>query len=76
MDETAARKITDENGEITKADFMKFGQDTKLLDFSDAGHSAKKTSSDKRKPVSSATKVSVKVMLLKLILYDLILKSH
>ena len=33
LDAKAARKIADENGEITREDFFKFAIDTKLLDF-------------------------------------------
>ena len=36
FDTKAAKKITDENGEIKKEDFFKFAIDTKLLDFGQA----------------------------------------
>ena len=36
MNETAASKIVDENGEVGKDDFIKFAQDSKLLDFGNA----------------------------------------
>ena len=49
FDEAAAAKITNENGEISKPDFMKFGTDTKLLDFDGGGHATKKSSEPKRK---------------------------
>ena len=64
FDEAAASKITDENGEISKPDFMKFGTDTKLLDFEAGVHGVKKTSEPKRKPTTqtktSTGKVSTK----------------
>ena len=36
LDEKAASKITDENGYISKEDFVKIAQDNKLLDFGNA----------------------------------------
>ena len=33
LDERAASKITDDNGDISKEDFVKIAQDNKLLDF-------------------------------------------
>jgi hypothetical protein len=33
LDERAAAKITDDNGDISKEDFVKIAQDNKLLDF-------------------------------------------
>ena len=36
LDEKASAKITDENGDISKEDFVKIAQDSKLLDFGNA----------------------------------------
>ena len=36
LDEKASVKITDENGDISKEDFVKIAQDSKLLDFGNA----------------------------------------
>ena len=45
LDQSAVQKLTDERGLVTKADFIKLGQDMKLLDFGGA-------MGDKRKPQS------------------------
>ena len=49
LDEKAASKITDENGEIAKEDFIKISQDSKLLDFGNVmGGEGMKQSSTKK----------------------------
>ena len=49
LDEKAASKITDDNGEIVKEDFIKISQDSKLLDFGNVmGGDGMKQSSTKK----------------------------
>ena len=45
LEQSAVQKLTDERGLVTKADFIKLGQDMKLMDFGGA-------MGDKRKPQS------------------------
>ena len=45
LEQSAVHKLTDERGLVTKTDFIKLGQDMKLLDFGGA-------MGDKRKPQS------------------------
>ena len=55
MDERVTAKITSDNGDISKEDFIKIAQDYKLLDFGSAmgGDNSKQSSSKKpaRAPV-------------------------
>ena len=50
LDERAASKITDENGDISKEDFVKIAQDSKLLDFGNVmgGDGIKQSSTKKQ----------------------------
>ena len=50
LDERASAKITDDNGDISKEDFVKIAQDSKLLDFGNvmAGDGMKGTSVKKQ----------------------------
>ena len=55
LDSKAAGKITDDNGDISKEDFVKIAQDYKLLDFSNimAGDTIKQGSKKQSKSLSN-----------------------
>ena len=62
LDERVMAKITSDNGDISKEDFIKIAQDYKLLDFGNAmgGENSKQTSSKKpaRAPVQRSSRTT------------------
>jgi len=60
LDERASNKITDDNGDISKEDFVKIAQDSKLLDFGNvmAGDGMKGVSAKKQSRTYNPTAAS------------------